>query len=295
MFSIRTDLAEELRTHAMGGKSSEPEGVRYTERTVGNIRISTVDILNKNGEALLGKPKGRYVTLTHGGMDTFSPGGFWTVCDLIAAELRALCKDIRSVLVLGLGNEALAADAVGVIAASHVLPTHGIRVEEEAWFDGSGLFDVSVLTPSVLMKTGMASAALVRFAVDHLRPDAVIAVDSLVASECARLAKTVQISDAGIIPGSGVGMKKDALTRETLGIPVIAIGVPTAIDTATLIGGEMKKAGLSSAAPSSFSGFFVTPKEIDAIVSSAGRLIGCAVNRAFQTAFSREEILLLGE
>ncbi len=293
MFSIRTDLAEELRYQAMGGRSEEPDGVRYTERTVKNIRLSTVEIINQKGESLLGKPMGRYITLTHGGMEMASLEGFLALGDLLAAELTALCKEVRSVLVLGLGNEALAADAVGVIAASHVLVTHGMRVEEEAWFDGSGLFDVSVLTPSVFLKTGVETASLVRFAVENLRPDAMIAVDSLVARDGNRLAKTIQLSDTGIVPGSGVGGGKAAFTRQTLGIPVIAIGVPTVIDAATLVFSEMERAGLSSAEPSSLSDLLVTPKEIDVIASDAGKLIGYAINRAFQTVFSREELLLL--
>lgn len=276
----------------MRENSSEPNGVRYEERTVGDVRISTVEIFDKNGEKVLGKPMGRYVTLTHGGIDTLSPSGFLKLCDLIAAEIRTLCQNIQSVLILGLGNEALAADAVGVIAASHVLPTHSMRIKERTWFSMSGLFDVSVLTPSAVIKTGIESAALTRFAVEHLHPDAVIAVDSLVAHDRARLAKTIQLSDTGISPGSGLQARTNALTKETLGIPVIAIGVPTVVDTAELIAEEEERAGLSSAMRASSAGFFVTPSEIDIIASTTGKLIGHALNRAFQQSFSWEELLL---
>ena len=140
MISFRTDLAEELRTHAMGGRDRELSGIRYLERIEDDIRISTVDIIHEAGEKMLAKPKGRYVTLTFGGEETLFGSGFFTLCDKLAREIRALLKDAESILVVGLGNGDLSADAVGVIAASFVPATRHLKKEDAVWFQKSGLF-----------------------------------------------------------------------------------------------------------------------------------------------------------
>ena len=293
MISFRTDLAEELRTHAMGGRDRELSGIRYLERTEDDIRISTVDITHEAGERALGKPKGRYVTLTFGGEETLFGSGFFTLCDKLAREIRALLKDAKSILVVGLGNGDLSADAVGVIAASFVPATRHLKKEDAAWFQKSGLFDLSVLFPYDAAKMGIDTLSLVRFAIKDLRPDAVIAVDALAARDSARLLRTIQLANTGIIPGSGLGRGQAALNEKTLGVPTLAIGVPTVVDTETLLRDALQQAGLSSDLAESPLRGFVSSKDVDVTVKNMGKLIGFSIGRAFHTALSYEELLIM--
>lgn len=293
MISFRTDLAEELRTHAMGGRDRELSGIRYLERTEDDIRISTVDITHEAGERELGKPKGRYVTLTFGGEETLFGSGFFTLCDKLAREIRALLKDAKSILVVGLGNGDLSADAVGVIAASFVPATRHLKKEDAAWFQKNGLFDLSVLFPYDAAKMGIDTLSLVRFAIKDLRPDAVIAVDALAARDSARLLRTIQLANTGIIPGSGLGRGQAALNEKTLGVPTLAIGVPTVVDTETLLRDALQKAGLSSDLAEFPLRGFVSPKNVDVTVKNMGKLIGFSIGRAFHTALSYEELLIM--
>lgn len=293
MISFRTDLAEELRTHAMGGRDRELSGIRYLERIEDDIRISTVDIIHEAGEKMLEKPKGRYVTLTFGGEETLFGSGFFTLCDKLAREIRALLKDAESILVVGLGNGDLSADAVGVIAASFVPATRHLKKEDAVWFQKSGLFDLSVLFPYDAAKMGIDTLSLVKFAVKDLRPDAVIAVDALAARDSARLLRTIQLANTGIIPGSGLGRGQAALNEKTLGVPTLAIGVPTVVDTETLLRDALQQAGLSSDLAESPLRGFVSPKDIDVTVRSVGKLIGFSIGRAFHKALSYEELLIM--
>ena len=293
MISFRTDLAEELRTHAMGGCDRELSGIRYLERIEDDIRISTVDITHEAGEKMLEKPKGRYVTLTFGGEETLFGSGFFTLCDKLAREIRALLKDAESILVVGLGNGDLSADAVGVIAASFVPATRHLKKEDAVWFQKSGLFDLSVLFPYDAAKMGIDTLSLVKFAVKDLRPDAVIAVDALAARDSARLLRTIQLANTGIIPGSGLGRGQAALNEKTLGVPTLAIGVPTVVDTETLLRDALQQAGLSSDLAESPLRGFVSPKDIDVTVRSVGKLIGFSIGRAFHKALSYEELLIM--
>ena len=293
MISFRTDLAEELRTHAMSGRDRELSGIRYLERTEDDIRISTVDIIHEAGERALGKPKGRYVTLTFGGEETLFGSGFFTLCDKLAREIRALLQDAKSILVVGLGNGDLSADAVGVIAASFVPATRHLKKEDAAWFQKSGLFDLSVLFPYDAARMGIDTLSLVSFAVKDLRPDAVIAVDALAARDSTRLLRTIQLASTGIIPGSGLGRGQAALNEKTLGVPTLAIGVPTVVDTETLLRDALQKAGLSSDLAESPLRGFVSPKDVDAMVKSVGKLIGFSIGRAFHKALSYEELLIM--
>lgn len=293
MISFRTDLAEELRTHAMGDGGKELTGIRFSERIEDDIRISTVDIVDEMGEKDLGRPKGRYVTMTFGGEETLFGGGFFTLCDKLAREIRTLVGDVKSILVLGLGNSALSADAVGVIAASHVPATRHLKKEDAAWFKTSGLFDISALLPSEAAKMGIETFSLVQFAVKDLRPDAVIAVDSLAARDSARLLRTIQLADTGIIPGSGIRRGREALNEKTLGVPVLAIGVPTVVDTSTLLSDALRKAGFSSDFADPTGGMHVCPTNIDVVAERLGCLIGSAIGRAFHAALSYEELFLM--
>lgn len=297
MFAIRTDLAEELRDHAMTKRAKdaagEPDGVTYQERlTKETIRISTIDVTNEAGEVALGKKRGRYVTISYPTASGLDYANFISLCDVLADELKSLCGTPSCALVCGLGNRNLAADAIGVLAAESVLATHHLCSQEKTLFKTSGLFDLATISPGVMAKTGLESASLVGSAVQLLRPDLVIAVDSLAAREVSRLARTIQLCNTGIAPGSGIGNRRAVFDEESLGVPVIAIGVPTVVDTATLVRDAMGE-NAENASLDTMNGLFVSPKEIDLIAANMGKLIGYAINRSFHGNFSYEEMAMM--
>lgn len=297
MFSIRTDLAEELRTHAMTmrakEKTGEIDGVLYNERTQDFIKISTIEIINEAGEKTLGKPKGRYVTISFPTAANLTYTDFITLCNAVSVELRAFCWDHSHTLVCGIGNRELSSDALGVLAAENVLVTHHLKQMDGIPLGVSGFGDVSAFTPGTMAKTGMESASLIHSVVEKLRPDAVIAIDALAARDACRLARTIQISDTGIAPGSGIGNRREALNEETLGVPVISIGVPTVVDTATLLRDALEGRSPNENILRSLSGLFVAPKEIDEIAENMGRLIGWAINRTLHGEFPYEEMAMM--
>ena len=297
MFSIRTDLAEELRTQAMSmrakEKKGEIDGILYNERTEDFIKITTIEIINEMGEKALGKPKGRYVTVSFPTAANLCYGDFLSLCDAVSKELRAFCWDYSHTLVCGIGNRALSADALGVLTTDNVLVTHHLKHMDGIPLGVSGFGDVSAFSPGPMAKTGAESAELIRSIVDKLRPDAIIAVDALAARDATRLARTIQISDTGIAPGSGIGNARMALTEESLGVPVIAIGVPTVVDTATLVRDSLEGRSPNENLLRELSGLFVAPKEIDAISENLSRLIGWAINRALHGNFSYEEMAMM--
>lgn len=297
MFEIRTDLAEELRDRAMSAEakadSGELDGVLYRETEKGDVKISTIEIVNENGEKKLGKKCGKYVTISYPTASRLGYAELIALCDILAEQIRSLCGDVSSALVCGLGNRALAADAVGVLAAEKVLVTHHMKKNDSSFFRKSGFFDLAALSPGVMAKTGMEAADLVKSAVEDLRPDVVIAVDSLAAREAARLARTIQLSDTGLSPGSGVGNRRASFDRAYIGVPVIAIGVPTVVDTATLVYDALEGKETNPALLQKLSGLFVSPKEIDVIAENVGKIIGYAINRAFHGDFSYEEMAMM--
>ena len=297
MFSIKTDLAEELRSHAMSEYAKkcqgEKDGILYNERTDGFIKISTIEILDENGEKTIGKPKGRYVTISFPTAAHLTYTDFITLCDAVSVELRAFCWGFRHTLVCGIGNRSLSSDAVGVLAAENVLVTHHCKQMGASPFGMGGFADVSVFSPGTLAETGSESADLIRSIANEIRPDLIVAIDALAARDASRLARTIQISDAGISPGSGIGNGRTALNCETMGVPVVAIGVPTVVDTATLLYDALKDQNPDIRAIDSLKGLFVAPKEIDTIAENMGKLIGYALNRTLHGDFSYEEMAML--
>jgi spore protease len=294
---IRTDLAEELRTHAMASMAKqaqgELDGILYNERRDDFIRISTIEITDERGEKTLGKPKGKYVTISFPSAANLTYADFLKLCDAVSVELRAFCWDFSHTLVCGIGNRDLSSDALGVIAADHVLVTHHLKQMDGMPLGMGGFGDVSAFSPGSAAKTGIETAAIVHSIVDNIRPDAVIAIDALAAREADRLARTIQISDVGITPGSGVGNVRSALNQKTVGVPVIAVGVPTVVDTATLLRDALEGFSPNEEVISSLSGLFVAPKEIDMIAENMGKVIGYAINRTLHGDFPYEEMAMM--
>lgn len=284
-----TDLAAEARSAFMQDYATshggEPDGVCYAERGTDGVSVSEINIINENGERLLGKARGSYITIGFG--DTAAAGyeDFRAVCSVCAGEIKRVASRIapeaKSLMVCGIGNERITPDAIGPQALRHILITRRLKEEAPHTFRGGGFFDVCAMAPGVSADTGMCAADMIRAAAKFARPDVIIAIDALAAKSRERLCRTVQISSAGISPGAGVGNASEAINAQSMGAPVIAIGVPTVIDAASLADGD-----------ASARGFFVCPTDIDAQTERLSRLIGFAVNMAFHEGYPINEMLL---
>ncbi len=282
----RSDLILEAAENlaADGKKAAELRGVRTLKSRRSGYDVTTLQVATAEAADALGKPVGRYVTLDLRPYFRREAGFFARGVECLRAELTALlppCGKSRSFLVVGLGNRALTADAIGPMALESLLVTRHMVRENSRQF---GQFTaVEALTPGVLASTGMETLELVRAVVRETCPAAVIAVDALAAQNRDRLCATVQLGDTGLIPGSGVGNHRRALNEETLGIPVIAVGIPTVIDASDL-------GDTNNGEP-----LFVTPRDIDSRVRELSRLVGYGVTLALQSDLTMDDVTgLLG-
>lgn len=229
--AIRTDLAIECREMF----AQEICGVESVAHDDDGITVTHVRITTEEGARQIGKPIGDYVTIEIDEMlresEDVIDRGAKAVCD----ELKKLIKDknFTSVLVVGLGNRYITPDSIGPKSVGKVTVTRHITKEAQMGFDFS-VRAVSAVAPGVLGITGIETSEIVKGVVEHVKPSLIIAIDALAARKLSRLGTTVQLSDTGICPGSGVGNNRKELTEKTLGVPVIAIGVPMVVDAATL-------------------------------------------------------------
>lgn len=290
----RTDLAMEARElwQESAGETTRLAGVEAEEGLREGIPVTAVHILNQEGERALGKPQGNYVTLTMEGVANRAEDIFGRAVRAVAAELRQLLRGVPGnglALVVGLGNREVTPDAIGPQVYGHTLATrHLVRQMPEAF---GQLRPVAALAAEVLGSTGVESGEVVQAVCREIRPACVIAVDALASRSLERLCRTVQLADTGITPGSGVGNHRVGLSRETLGVPVLAVGVPTVVDAATLA------ADLTGAdePPSLGRGrdLLVTPKDIDSQVADLAKIIGYGINLALQPQLTLEDLELL--
>ncbi len=277
--SIRTDLAIELS----GGENEEIRGVEKEIKKEGEIRISSIKITSKEGEEAVGKPMGSYITLE------FPP-----ICKIydyselqnsvVSALTQLLPEGKKSILIAGLGNTDITPDAVGPLTAKQILATRHISGQFAENIGLKGLKSVSVITPGVLGQTGIETAELINGAVEAVKPDAVIVIDALAARSSGRLFRTVQLCNTGISPGSGVKNSRRELSEKTLGVPVIALGIPTVTDADTL---ALELTGKEPERPTDM---FVTPKEVDLLVERISELLALSLNRFLQPEIDVEII-----
>lgn len=244
---------------------------------------------------LLGKPKGIYVTVDCGAISYLGEEERERLVLLLAREIRRICRERCgrepdrefSVLVAGLGNEEITADAIGPRTARGLTATRHLRRLDHALYDTVGRCEISVLFTGVLGQTGMETVELVRGAVENVHPHLVLVVDALAARSSDRLATTVQLCDSGLAPGSGVGNERKAINRETVGVPVISLGVPTVVNSSTLVWDALERAGIHEISRELRSvlengrNFFVTPKDSDMITQRVSALLADAIDRAF--------------
>ena len=286
MFPKRTDLALEARElwQESAEKTTRLNGVKATKQRAEGYPVTRVDILDERGEKALGKPRGTYRTVD---LTTFwqrKSDFFERAVRAVGGQLKELLPGKGPVLVIGLGNGAMTPDAVGPLAADNVLVTRHLIAAMPRHF--SGFRPVAVFRTGVLGTTGVESAEAVRGLVAQVEPSLVIAVDALASRRVGRVCTTVQLSDTGIIPGSGVGNHRSALNQETLGVPVFAIGVPTVVDSATLAADLLEESGIrdydGEALQKSRQNLMVTPRDIDQQVRDLSKVVGYGINWALQ-------------
>ena len=286
---IRTDLALERRE--MCGKD-ELSGVRMRRRSNADSVTTIIDILNEKGEEAIQKPVGTYITVETDGFPDCT-----ALCD---GRLDALCEALREllppegdILAVGLGNTDITPDALGPECASMILATRHLPQSTKDELGLPEMRTVSVITPGVAGKTGIETTEIIAGVVRKIKPAAVLTVDALASRSVSRLARTVQLCNTGIEPGSGVGNCRKAVNEKTLGVPVIAIGVPTVVDAVSLARDVLGEYGEYTTPPEEYASMMVTPRDTDVITSSAAKFIALAVNCSLQKNLTREEIISL--
>lgn len=276
----RTDLAVE-RIAAVPEFS---KGIHQIKRGR-SFEITEIVIDDDSHIHTIGKGKGRYITLESSSLSRFSDDYEGMIAEL-ADELSGLIPE-GDMLVVGLGNNDITPDALGPQAAAKVLATRHLRDELKSGEDEflTSLRRVSVFAGGVLGQTGIETAEIVRAVCREIKPTGMIVIDALACSDISRLGTTIQISDSGISPGSGVANARKELSQKVFGVPVIAVGVPTVVDMHTIVRSYAGEAGLSA-----MPNMMVTPRDIDRLVERSAQLIAFAVNLALHPALSLEDV-----
>lgn len=283
---LRTDLALEKRE--LFGRE-EPEGVESEESDQGGVKFTKIRVINEKGSEALGKPIGTYITAEIPELMK-NPVTDEDMIEAVAAQLRSLLPKDGSILAVGLGNTRITPDAVGPKSISMVLATRHIGKELSDEIGLGELRSVAGFVPGVLGRTGLEAAESVKGLVGAVSPSAIIVVDALAARKLSRLGTTIQISDIGIIPGSGVGNARKEITERSVGVPVISVGIPTVVDVGTLVA---DLTGSNSEIPSESRDMIITPREIDIVIERASELIGMSINKALQPDISVDEMMML--
>ena len=290
---VRTDLALEAREN-IGEGADQVRGVTVSEYSIPelDIRVTRVNVDTKNGAKIIGKPMGTYVTLEVPNLREPDSGYHEEISHVIAEHLREMLpigKGGMSVLVVGLGNRDVTADSLGPKVVDHLRITrHILDRFGAAAYAGRTMSRVSAIAPGVMARTGMEAEEVIRGIVVQTEPNAVLVIDALAARSTKRLNRTIQISNTGIHPGSGVGNHRNALTEESLGVPVIAIGIPTVVDAGTIVSDALERSGRSieidpATWTSELHNFYVTGKDIDEIVHLVSYTLSEAINEALQS------------
>ena len=284
-FQIRTDLALEAR-ESVNEEESKLRGVsvdeHYEEET--DIRITKVTIDTKNAEKTLGKPMGVYVTMEAPAMVEPDDDYHREISEALAEELLKMMPG------------EVTADALGPQVVDNLLITrHVVRAYGKAAYNCTRMNLVSSIEPGVMAKTGMETAEIISGVVKETQPDVLIVVDALAARSTRRLNRTIQITNTGIQPGSGVGNHRNALTEETLGVPVIAIGIPTVVDAATIVGDALEKLmsgekefdavkymGQHRMAFAELNNMYMTGKDIDSVIKRVSYTVSEGINIAME-------------
>lgn len=269
----RTDLA--LESYEAEGKT-RLSGVSVREEN----GVTTVEVLSEAGAAAIGKPVGRYITLEVSSFVNDTDIFDGRLDDFAEILKKLMPREITSVLVAGLGNTNITADALGPKTGEYVLSTRHIINDLKKAFGTDNITSVASVATGVLGDTGIETAEIIKGVSAQIEPSCVIVVDALAASSAERLGTTVQFSDSGISPGSGVGNHRHEISHATLGVPVVSVGIPTVVSVSA-INSELS------------GGAYVTPREIDRIIQQGAKLIGMGINVTLQQNLSAQDIYAL--
>lgn len=287
MSLLRTDLVVEQTQQF---RDNLPQGVSVEEYTQNGVGLTRVTISSEQGARALGRSQGQYVTIELPAVDSsVSPADDTT--HLLANEIASMLPSLGPVLVVGLGNSDITPDALGPLAARQIFATRHIPKQVAEQTGLTGLRSVSALAPGVLGQTGIETSEIIHSMVRDLKPTAVLVIDALAARSLDRLGRTIQLADQGISPGAGVLNSRKELSKTTLGVPVISVGIPTVVDGATMIGDLMESEPKSI--PERARTVMVTPRDIDALIARGARHLSLAINSALQPRLSMEEITYL--
>ena len=297
-FPIRTDLALESKER-LEAEKNEMRGVTFEEihDEKRNVTITKVVIETENGAKAIGKPIGTYLTLEAPDMAIPDEGSHREVSEVFSEQLRAIIKDeIESVLVVGLGNREVTPDALGPEVISNLYITrHILREYGEYAFPDKKVASISGIVPGVMAQTGMESLEIIKGIVRETNPQLVIAIDALAARSVKRLGRTIQLADTGITPGSGVGNSRAAFDKASLGVPVLAVGVPTVVEANTLLWDVLEENGCKNGKNSMKydHSLVVAPKDIDARVDVISRLLGYGISLGLHRGLCMEDVSCL--
>lgn len=291
IMDFRTDLAVE---RSLSGGTDLPKGIEQHTRGNEISTVTEIKIVNEDGEKAIGKPKGRYITVD---VPSFSTD-FELLdgrLDMLVTEIRSLIPEEGTVLAVGLGNRELTADALGPEFADGIFVTRHISKELSEAMGFENLRPVASIAPGVLGQTGIEAFEIIESVSEKIKPSCIIVADALAALDISRLGNTVQLSDTGISPGSGVGNRRKEISKNTLGIPVIAIGVPTVISAFTVAKNLLDDLSyvLDISDAEKYKEYIVASREADLITKRAARLISLGVNLALQPSVTPQEMAIL--
>ena len=319
-YNKRTDLALETREMYQATNNCEVPGVAVETREKGKIKITCVKVLDETGEREIGKPRGNYITLEIPPHIHDSQKDYDDTCIAIKEELAQIVHLEKNdlTLIVGLGNWNITPDSLGPKVLESTLVTRHLFEIMPKEID-EGIRPVCAITPGVLGITGIETSEIIKGVVEKVHPKLIIAIDALASRKMERVGTTIQIADTGINPGSGIGNQRAALCQETLGVPVIAIGVPTVVDAATMandtidlvIDSLMAKSPKSSSfyetlknidrdekygiiesvlSPTFMGNLIVTPKEVDDIIEDISEIIANGINIALHPSIGVNDI-----
>ncbi len=283
---IRTDMASEACPNKENGSL---RGIRASERTTLTFPVTEISVTSREGEEILGKPVGDYLTVSLGKIWLDSDERRGNAALVLGEELKKLIYSFgkpNAVLVVGLGNRYITSDAIGPLTVKGITPNRHIRESDPELFEKLGSLCTCALTPGVSAQTGLEALDTVKGALEASGASVVIVIDALASKSVDRLGTTVQLSNTGIKPGSGIGNARSSIDKDTLGVPVISLGVPTVVNSSTLVCDILERAGVSDIPPSLHEelengrSFFVTLKDADTVIKEMSYLLSEAINYA---------------
>lgn len=319
MFSVRTDLAVEANEMCKKENKGEVDGILVEEDSIDGVKVTTVRVINEEGAKKIGKPQGNYITIDMPEFTHYDGGLMDDVSKVLGEALKNIIKvpHTETALVVGLGNWNVTPDALGPKVIEKTMITRHLKKVMPDAIDDS-VRPVCGIAPGVLGTTGVETGEVIRALVEKIKPSLVICIDALASRRLERVNKTIQIGDTGISPGAGVGNHRMKINEETLGVPVIAIGVPTVVDAATIandtidlvldemvanadkgkefynmlvsIDKSQKQAMIKSILNPFIGDLMVTPKEVDVVIESVAKIIANGVNIALQPNLDVEDI-----